>query len=80
MSTVWTFIVQHQTTVTLVGYYIFSAFVGALPMPDNTSGKLYKFFFAFINTIAANISRVSAAGQAAQQPPAAKPLVLDPKP
>jgi hypothetical protein len=73
MDTVWQWIVAHQTTVTLVAYYIFAAFVGALPMPDNESGKFYRFFFAFINAIAANISRASAVP--AQQP---KPLDLNP--
>ena len=81
MNTIWQFIVAHQTVVTMVSYYVFAAFVGALPMPDNTSGKFYKFFFAFINTIAANISRTSASlGTQAQQPPKVADPVAVPAP
>jgi len=60
MTAIWNFIMAHQTTASLVAYYIFGAAVGALPMPDTSSGKFYRFFFSFCNTIAANISRVSA--------------------
>ena len=49
-------------SVTLGIYHIASAFVGSLEMPDATSGKLYRFFFAFANRIAANYSRASASG------------------
>jgi hypothetical protein len=51
-------------------YHIASAFVGSLEMPDATSGKFYRFFFAFANRIAANYSRASAStGVAGIQPP-----------
>jgi hypothetical protein len=82
MSNVWAFLVAHQTTATLIGYYVFAAFVGALPMPDNTSGKFYRFFFAFINTIAANISRSSASisTQGQQPPKVADPPAVPPAP
>lgn len=53
-------------------YFVFSAFVGALPMPDTTSGKFYRFFFAFCNGLAANLSRAAVAikvpGAAVQTP------------
>lgn len=81
MSNVWAFLVAHQTSVALIGYYVFAAFVGALPMPDNTSGKFYRFFFAFINTIAANISRSSASiGTQGQQSAKDADPVAIPKP
>ena len=78
MDKIWQFVMDHQTTATLVGYYLFAAFVGALPMPDEDSTKLYRFFFSFFNTLAANISRVSAVSTAVSK---AKPLDLNqPKP
>jgi hypothetical protein len=46
-------------------YYIMSAFVGSLQMPDNTSGSFYRFFFKFVNSLAANFSRASASSTAA---------------
>jgi hypothetical protein len=71
MSTIWAYIVAHQTLFSLAAYAVLSAAVGSLPMPDNTSGKFYRWFFQFSNTIAANLSRVSASfGTKGQQPPA----------
>lgn len=63
MNSIWLFLVAHKTGVILVGYYILSAFIGSLPMPDASSGKFYKWFFSFANTLAANISRVWAGFQ-----------------
>ena len=40
-----------------------SAFVGSLEMPDASSSKFYRFFFAFANRIAANYSRASASNK-----------------
>ncbi len=71
MANIWAFIVAHQTLFTLGAYAVLSAAIGSLPMPDNTSGKFYRWFFQFSNTVAANLSRVSASfGTKAQQPPA----------
>ena len=51
-------------------YHVGSAFVGALVMPDTTSSKLYRFFFAFTNALAANYARSKASvGPAGEQPP-----------
>jgi hypothetical protein len=44
----------------VVAYWFLTASVGALPMPDNTSSKLYGWFFKMSNTFAANISRAAA--------------------
>jgi len=57
MATIWQYVLAHQTLVSLGGYYLFSAAVGSLPMPDATSHKFYRWFFQFSNTISANISR-----------------------
>jgi hypothetical protein len=47
-------------SVTTGSYHVASAFVGSLEMPDATSGKFYRFFFAFANRLAANYARASA--------------------
>lgn len=42
----------------LVGaYWIFSAAIGSLPAPEPDSGKFYRWFFQFSNTLAANVTR-----------------------
>ena len=38
--------------------YIFAAAVQSLPDPDPSSGKLYKFIFGFLHTLAGNIALV----------------------
>jgi hypothetical protein len=54
----------------LSSYHIISAFVDTLPMPNLKSTQFYRFCFAFLNRIAANYNRASAAnGPAGQQPP-----------
>lgn len=58
--------------LTTFGYHVGSAFVGALPMPDTSSGKFYRFCFAFFNALAANYARAKASnGAAGNQPPKA---------
>jgi len=57
MTTIWNFIVAHQVLCTLAVGYVWSAFISALPAPSATSSTLYKFFFAFLNVLAANIAR-----------------------
>ncbi len=49
---------NHQVLSTFVGYYLFSSFVGALPTPDETSGKAYRFFYSFAPMLAANLMRI----------------------
>jgi len=53
----WSFIQAHQTIFALGLFWVASAGVGALPAPTATSAGPYKWFFAFANTIMANISR-----------------------
>jgi len=54
------FIKLHPTTFALGGYYLMSAAVGSLPMPDANSHVFYKWFFTFSNTLAANVTRAFA--------------------
>lgn len=60
MTTAWSFLVEHQTIATLVGYYIVSAFVGSLPAPRANSTQLYLFFYKFANTLGGNLTRAFA--------------------
>lgn len=55
-----TFLQAHPTAASLVAYYVVSAAVGSLPMPDATSHKFYRFVFSFANTLAANVTRAFA--------------------
>jgi len=50
-----------MSALTLGIYHFASAFVGSLEMPDASSSKLYRFFFAFLNRLAANYARAGAA-------------------
>lgn len=59
MSTIMAFFYAHQVMCTLAAGFIWSSFISALPAPTATSGGAYKFFFAFFNVLAANISRAS---------------------
>jgi hypothetical protein len=61
----------HHTLVVLVSYYVFSAAIGSLPMPDEKSSKFYGWFFKFSNTLSANLSRAWASYQQGKQPPQA---------
>lgn len=56
-NTIWDFIVAHQVLVTLAVGYVWSAFISALPSPQATSSTVYRFFFQFLNVLAANIAR-----------------------
>jgi len=51
-------IAHHQVIVTLIICYIFSSIASALPTPDPTDGKGYKFLFAFIHALVANFARI----------------------
>ena len=56
----WSFISAHPTTFILLSYYVASAAIGALPMPDATDSKFYRWFFQFANTVSANVTRAYA--------------------
>ena len=67
--TIGSYLSQHQTLFAVGGYYLFSAAVGALPMPDATSHKFYRWLFQFSNTLSANIARAWASKLPAQDQP-----------
>jgi len=72
MTSLITFLKLHPTTVTLAVYYVTSAAVGSLPMPDASSHKFYRWFFQFANTLAANVTRAYASKLPAQIQEASK--------
>lgn len=52
------FVSAHSTTIAVVAaYYIMSAAIGSMPAPTAQSKPLYLFFFKFLNTLAANLTR-----------------------
>ena len=60
MNSLILLIKAHPTMVTMGGYYVLSAAIGSLPMPDGSSNTFYKWFFAFANAVAANVTRAYA--------------------
>lgn len=60
MNNLLALIRAHPTLVAFGVYYVLSAAIGSLPMPDATSGKGYRWFFGFANTLAANVTRALA--------------------
>ena len=60
LTTIIDWIKMHHTVTTMACYYVMAAFIGSLQMPDNTSGSFYRFFFKFVNSLAANFSRAGA--------------------
>lgn len=58
------------TAAALAVYHGACVVVDWLPMPDTSSSKFYRWFFAAANLAAANYSRTKAStGPAGQQPP-----------
>lgn len=51
----YTFLNQAVPVYWLVIYAVYAAFVQALPRPDETSGKLYTFFYSFAHALALNV-------------------------
>jgi hypothetical protein len=60
LTTIWNFIMVHQTIAVLVVYYVVSAFVGSLPAPRASSSQIYLFFYKFANTLGGNLTRAFA--------------------
>ena len=57
MKTIMTLVQAHPYVISLGGYWVTSAFIGALPAPTATSSQLYIFFFRFSNALGANVMR-----------------------
>lgn len=60
MTNLIVFMKAHPTALILGLYYVMSAAIGSLPMPDADSHKFYRWFFQFANTLAANVTRAYA--------------------
>jgi hypothetical protein len=60
MQAVYDWMVAHPTLVSLTTYHILAAFVGSLEMPNDQSGMFYRWFFRFVNRLAANYTRAQA--------------------
>jgi hypothetical protein len=75
-TAVWTFLGAHQVIETL----LFAQAVNALPMPDATSGKFYRWFFAFFTALPNVFRSASSMGREGQKAPAPKPPEPPPKP
>jgi hypothetical protein len=73
MQTLINWAMQHPAKLAggaLAVYHFSCVAVDKLPMPDNTSGKFYRWFFGVANVYAANYSRTLAStGSAGQQAP-----------
>ena len=52
--------IAHPALISLGFYYVCSAAIGSMPMPDAQSGKGYRWLFGFLNTLAANVTRALA--------------------
>jgi hypothetical protein len=48
---------HHQTLYWLIGYYVLSAAISAMPAPTASSNPGYVWLFKFSNTLGANIAR-----------------------
>jgi hypothetical protein len=51
---------HHQISVTLGAWFIFSSAVSALPEPDASSSKGYRFLFSFCHLLSGNLLRIPA--------------------
>lgn len=58
MQSTWSFVTAHSTIIGMGSLWLFSNIVTALPSPANTSGNLYKFFFAFAHGLSGSLPRV----------------------
>lgn len=52
-------VAKHPAVVVILGaaWWIFSAAVSALPMPEQNDPKWYKFLFAFAHSLAGSLAR-----------------------
>lgn len=58
MNSIINLITTHQTWSALIGFWLGSNIVGALPSPDQSSGKLYKFVFTLFHGLAGSLPRL----------------------
>lgn len=56
------FLVHYQSFLLGAGgLWIFSAFVGGMPAPDQTSGKGYRWIYGSLHLLSANLDKVGGA-------------------
>jgi hypothetical protein len=55
-----TFVRNHPAALGAIGAWLIGNIAAALPSPDASSGKLYKFVFAFMHGIGGSIPRIGA--------------------
>ena len=60
LTTIQTFIVHHWLAITLISGWLLMNAISAMPTPDASSGKGYKWLFAFGHLLAANGPRLVA--------------------
>lgn len=60
MNDIISFVQTHPTGVAMGTYWIFSAAISAMPMPDDKSGAFYKWLFVFAHTLAGSVARALA--------------------
>ena len=53
----WNLITQHPTISAVIGYYVVSAAIGAMPAPQAGDSRWYLFLFKFLNTLGGNLTR-----------------------
>ena len=58
MTSVWQFLMAHQTTSALVAFWVLSNFASSLPSPNSASNGFYKWFFAFANGTVGSMGRI----------------------
>lgn len=62
------FFTEHQTTIVMAAYIVFSAAASSLPPPLNDSGMKYQWLYKFANSLSANVSALR--GKANYEQPA----------
>lgn len=60
MNELFQVIRSHPAISAALGVWILSNIAGAMPSPDDKSGKFYKFVFAFMHGIGGSIPRIGA--------------------
>lgn len=51
--------ILHNPTYVIAAFWVYSAAVQAMPRPDANSGKFYRWFYSFLQSMAANIDRLA---------------------
>ncbi len=53
-------IAAHRALAAVLAFWMASNFVGAMPTPNDKSGMVYRFFFAFLHGLVGSLPRVAA--------------------